>query len=109
MTLMRTHFEGTVFDNRGLARADAAAGAGHSPYRWRPLVWQVDGRAPTARDLPAPAGPAAGPNMLARRSAAACFGSHLRSAGSYVNERTVGVQQSAWAFVAQSRARTTAQ
>ena len=46
MTLMRTHFEGTVFDNRGLARADAAAGAGHSPYRWRPLVWQVDGRAP---------------------------------------------------------------
>jgi len=42
------------------------AGSGNSAYRWRPLMWESEGK-------------------------------------SYVNERTVGVQQTAWAYVAQSR------
>jgi dipeptidase len=63
---MRTHFEGTWFDNRGLTRGDVGANSGHSPYRFRPLVWQFNG-------------------------------------SSYLNERTVGIQQSGWAFIAQSR------
>lgn len=67
MQLMRTHFEDSWFDPRGIERADVGAGAGHSPYRWRPLTWSSDGQR-------------------------------------YVNERTVGVQQTAWAFVGQSRA-----
>jgi len=66
MNLMRTHFEGTWFDNRGENRKDVGAGPGNSPYRWRPLTWKRNGL-------------------------------------TYVNERTVGVQQTAWAFVAQSR------
>jgi dipeptidase len=63
---MRTHFEGTWFDNEGVQRKDVGAGPGNSPYRWRPLVWQHGGK-------------------------------------SFVNERTIGVQQTAWNFVAQSR------
>ena len=63
---MRTHFEHTWFDNEGVERPDVGAGPGNSPYRWRPLVWKVDG-------------------------------------SSYVNERTIGVQQTAWNFVATSR------
>lgn len=39
MWLMRTHFEGTWFDNTGLVRPDVGAGSGNSPYRWRPLSW----------------------------------------------------------------------
>merc|ERR1711871_42587 len=75
MEAMRTHFEGTWFDNRAVVhnagavdeRIDVGAGPGSSPYRWRPLTWKAsDGR-------------------------------------SFVNERTVGVQQTSWAFVAQSR------
>eukprot|EP00658_Telonema_sp_P-2_P081495 TRINITY_DN8368_c0_g2_i1.p1 TRINITY_DN8368_c0_g2~~TRINITY_DN8368_c0_g2_i1.p1 ORF type:complete len:591 (+),score=127.92 TRINITY_DN8368_c0_g2_i1:117-1889(+) len=66
MNMMRTHFEGTWFDNTGQVRADLGAGSGHSPYRWRPLSWQHGGN-------------------------------------KFINERTVGVQQTAWAFVAQSR------
>ena len=68
MQAMRTHFEGTWFDNRALpgGRADVGAGSGNSAYRWRPLTWESGGK-------------------------------------SYLNERTVGVQQTAWAFVAQSR------
>ena len=66
MHLMRTHFEGTWFDNSGHDRRDVGAGPGESPYRWRPLGWESGGK-------------------------------------SYVNERTVGVQQTGWAFVAQSR------
>lgn len=65
--LMRTHFEGTWFDNTGSVRADVGAGSGNSPYRFRPLTWQFNGQ-------------------------------------TYLNERTVGVQQSGWAFIAQSRA-----
>jgi len=64
---MRNHYEDTWFDARGLSRNDAGAGAGHSPYRWRPLSWKVQGKA-------------------------------------YINERPVGVQQTAWTFVATSRA-----
>lgn len=45
MNLMRTHFEGTWFDPRGLSRADVGAGPGSSPYRWRPLGWQSGGKA----------------------------------------------------------------
>jgi len=63
---MRTHFEGTWFDNEGVQRKDVGAGPGNSPYRWRPLVWKQGDR-------------------------------------SFVNERTIGVQQTAWNFVAQSR------
>jgi hypothetical protein len=68
MVLMRTHFEGSYFENRGIVRADIGAGPGHSPYRFRPLVWKNDA-----------------------------------DGNSYLNERTVGTQQSGWAFVAQSR------
>merc|ERR1712072_905340 len=66
MNLMRTHFEGTWFDTTGTLRSDVGAGPGNSAYRWRPLLWESDGK-------------------------------------KYVNERTVGVQQTAWAYVAQSR------
>jgi len=66
MELMRTHFEGTWFDNTGTTNPDLGAGPGHSAYRWRPLTWKS-------------------------------------GEGSYLNERTVGVQQTAWAFVGQSR------
>jgi dipeptidase len=67
MQVMRTHFEGSWFDNRGVTRPDIGAGPGHSPYRFRPLVWT----APNGKN--------------------------------YLNERTVGTQQSGWAFVAASR------
>lgn len=66
MNLMRTHFEGSWFDNTGEKRPDVGAGPGGSAYRWRPLTWSSGG-------------------------------------GTYLNERTVGVQQTAWAFVASSR------
>lgn len=66
ITLMRTHFENTWFDNRGLTRPDVGAESGNSPYRARPLVWNYN-------------------------------------SSNYLNERTVGVQQSGWAFIAQSR------
>lgn len=66
MTLMRSHGEGTWFDNTGTKRADVGAGSGHSSYRWRPLTW-------------------------------------ASGTGHYVNERTVGTQQTAWNFVASSR------
>jgi dipeptidase len=69
MRLMRTHFEGTWFDPTGTQRSDVGSGSGHSPYRWRPLVWSK-------------------PNDASQR---------------YVNERTIGVQQTAWNFVATSR------
>jgi dipeptidase len=39
MSSMRDHYEGTVFDPTG----DVAAGPFHSPYRFNPLTWQVDG------------------------------------------------------------------
>jgi len=58
MDLMRSHGEGTWFDNTGTLRADVGATAGHSNYRWRPLTWTQ------------------GPDT-------------------YLNERTVGVQQTA--------------
>lgn len=64
MWFMRTHYEGTWFDNTGTVRPDVGAGAFSSPYRWRPLEWQLEGK-------------------------------------TYVNERTVGTQQTAWHFVAQ--------
>eukprot|EP00750_Incisomonas_marina_P012629 INCI17126.2.p1 GENE.INCI17126.2~~INCI17126.2.p1 ORF type:complete len:622 (+),score=107.48 INCI17126.2:144-2009(+) len=67
MQLMRTHFEGTWFDNEGIITDDVGAQSGNSPYRWRPLTWTSGG-------------------------------------SGYVNERTVGVQQTAWTMLAQSRA-----
>jgi dipeptidase len=39
MNFMRDHLEGTVFD----LRKDIGAGPFSSPYRWRPLTWQVSG------------------------------------------------------------------
>lgn len=66
MNFMRTHFEGTWFDTTGTLREDVGAGPGNSAYRWRPLVWESEGK-------------------------------------KFVNERPVGVQQTAWAYVAQSR------
>jgi len=68
MNLMRTHFEDSWFDPRGLSRNDLGAGPGNSAYRWRPLEWESGGK-------------------------------------HYVNERTVGVQQTAWTFVAYCRRR----
>lgn len=76
MRLMRTHFEGTWFDTTGTMRDDVGAGSGHSAYRWRPLIW----------DAPATYTPGAGKSTR------------------FVNERTIGVQQTAWNFVASSRA-----
>ncbi len=64
--LMRDHAEGTWFENTGDNRPDVGAGPGHSPYRFRPLVWDYNG-------------------------------------SSYLNERTVAIQQSGWAFIAQIR------
>jgi len=40
MASMRDHFEGTPFD----LRKDVGAGPFELPYRWRPLVWKVDGK-----------------------------------------------------------------
>ena len=42
---MSHHFEGTWFDNTGASRPDVGAGPGHTPYRFRPLTWQVRTRA----------------------------------------------------------------
>ncbi len=39
MNFMRDHLEGTEFD----MRKDLGAGPFASPYRWRPLTWQVSG------------------------------------------------------------------
>ena len=39
MEMMRDHFEGTPLD----MNVDAGAGPYKLPYRWRPLVWEVDG------------------------------------------------------------------
>ena len=44
MELMRTHFEDTWFDTRGLSRDDVGAGSGNSAYRWRPLQWSSGGK-----------------------------------------------------------------
>ena len=68
MRVMRTHFEYSWFDNRGLSKPDVGANSGHSPYRFRPLTWSY-----------------AGDNAT------------------YLNERTVGTQQSGWAFIAEMR------
>lgn len=76
MRLMRTRLEGTWFDNRGVTRADVGAGSGHSAYRWRPLIWH---------------------------SSAAANGDDADAEHEYVNERTVGTQQTSWNFVAASR------
>ena len=38
--LMRDHFEGTEMD----MTKDVGAGAFKCPYRWRPLVWELDGK-----------------------------------------------------------------
>lgn len=40
MASMRDHFEGTPFD----MRKDVGAGPFELPYRWRPLVWTLDGK-----------------------------------------------------------------
>jgi dipeptidase len=40
MEVMRDHFEGTDMD----MTKDVGAGPFHCPYRWRPLVWKVDGK-----------------------------------------------------------------
>lgn len=37
---MRDHFEGTPFD----MTQDVGGGPFHSPYRWRPMTWEVDGK-----------------------------------------------------------------
>ncbi len=43
MNLMRTHFEDTWFDNRGVLSDDVGAESGNSAYRWRPLTWTSNG------------------------------------------------------------------
>jgi len=40
MELMRDHYEGTELD----MTRDVGAGPYHSPYRWRPMEWKVDGK-----------------------------------------------------------------
>lgn len=40
MALMRDHFEGTPLD----MTKDVGAGPFGCPYRWRPMVWKVDGK-----------------------------------------------------------------
>jgi len=40
MASMRDHFEGSPFD----LRKDVGAGPFELPYRWRPLVWKVEGK-----------------------------------------------------------------
>jgi dipeptidase len=40
MELMRDHFEGTEFD----MTKDVGAGPYELPYRWRPLVWEYEGK-----------------------------------------------------------------
>ena len=40
MELMRDHYEGTELD----MTKDVGAGPYHSPYRWRPMEWKVDGK-----------------------------------------------------------------
>jgi len=37
---MRDHFEGTPWD----MTKDVGGGPFHSPYRWRPMIWTVDGK-----------------------------------------------------------------
>lgn len=37
---MRDHFEGTPWD----MTKDVGGGPFHSPYRWRPMVWKLDGK-----------------------------------------------------------------
>ena len=59
---MRTHFDGTWFDES----KTVGAGAYHARVRGRPLTWDFEGN-------------------------------------KYLNERTIGVQQTGWHFVAQSR------
>jgi dipeptidase len=50
MELMRTHFEGTWFDSRGLPPSqhrpgdDIGAGPGNSPYRQFPYIWKHDNK-----------------------------------------------------------------
>jgi len=41
MELMRDHYEGTDLD----MTKDVGAGPYHTPYRWRPMEWKVDGKA----------------------------------------------------------------
>jgi dipeptidase len=40
MELMRDHYEGTELD----MTKDIGAGPYHTPYRWRPMEWKVDGK-----------------------------------------------------------------
>lgn len=40
MALMRDHFEGTPLD----MTKDVGAGPYAAPYRWRPMMWEVDGK-----------------------------------------------------------------
>lgn len=95
----RTHFEGTWFDNRGLpgSQPNVGAGAFNSPYRWRPLEWKYVVLV-LFETLPmhASIGHRCDPSNDGYR---ACRYNN----DSYVNERTVGVQQTAWSFVAQMR------
>lgn len=37
---MRDHFEGTALD----MTQDVGGGPFHSPYRWRPMTWEIDGK-----------------------------------------------------------------
>lgn len=60
--IMRDHYENTPMD----MRTDIGAGGNESPYRWRPMTFEVDGK-------------------------------------TYVNDRAIATQQTAFWFVTQSR------
>ncbi|MFO8073451.1 MAG: C69 family dipeptidase [Polyangia bacterium] len=78
MELMRDHFEGTKWDlSKGVG-----AGPHELPYRWRPLVWDVEERE-EGED---------GEDEEEKKPEV-----------QYVNERSTSTQQTGFSFVAQSR------
>ena len=71
--VMRDHYEGTPMD----MTVDAGAGGHHSPYRWRPMYFEYDGK--EYRGLSLPSRPGSG---LSARAAAGCLTRSEESCGS---------------------------